>query len=76
MSTPPQQTTNQETAARGSYISIAASITAKLKCCNTNSSDRNTAITNNTDTGLHNIVKSTSTVSEDLPIEDADAPTE
>lgn len=76
MSTPPQQTTNQETAARGSYISVAASITAKFKCCNTDSSDRNTAITHNTDTGLHNIVKSTSAVSEDLPIREDDTPTE
>lgn len=31
MSTP--QNTNQETAAQGSYLSIAASITAKFKCC-------------------------------------------
>lgn len=31
MSTP--QNTNQETAAHGSYLSIAASITAKFKCC-------------------------------------------
>ena len=28
-----QNTTNQDTEARGSYISIAASITAKFKCC-------------------------------------------
>ena len=72
MSTP---TSQQETTARGSYITVAASITAKLKCCNTESHDRNTTVTNNTDTGLHNIVKSTSAVSEDLPIqEDADPP--
>lgn len=30
MSTP---TTSQETSSRGSYLSIAASITAKFKCC-------------------------------------------
>ena len=75
MSTP-QQTTNQETAARGSYISVAASITAKLKCCNTESHDRNTAVTHNTDTGLNKIVKSASAMSEDVPIQDEDAPTE
>lgn len=26
-------TTNQETSSRGSYLSVAASITAKFKCC-------------------------------------------
>ena len=53
MSTQPTTTTNQETAARGSYISLAASITAKFKCCI--SSDTNTTTETNTHARNHGV---------------------
>lgn len=59
--------TTQETSSRGSYLSVAASITAKFKCC-VSMDETHTTHTqaHNTNADQPPIAKSTSTESIDL----------
>lgn len=64
MSSQQQQNTTQETEARGSYISVAASITSKLRCfCCTDCSTTNTVTTERP-------VTVTTTTGENITIKD------